>query len=96
MINITLPDGSVKQFEKGVSGYEIARNISEGLARNAISIVANGKTIELMRPIEEDANIKICTWNDPEGKSYILAFFRSLNGRSYRNSLSGRKIWNRS
>ncbi len=69
MINITLPDGSVKQFEKGISGYEIARSISEGLARNAISIVANGQTIELMRPINEDANLKICTWNDPEGKA---------------------------
>jgi threonyl-tRNA synthetase len=69
MINITLPDGSVKQFEKGISGFEIARSISEGLARNAISIVANGKTIELMRPIEEDSTIKICTWNDPEGKA---------------------------
>jgi len=69
MINITLPDGSVKQFEKGISGFEIARSISEGLARNAISIVANGQTIELMRPINEDANIKICTWNDPEGKA---------------------------
>lgn len=69
MINITLPDGSVKQFEKGISGFEIARSISEGLARNAISIVANGQTIELMRPINEDATIKICTWNDPEGKA---------------------------
>lgn len=69
MINITLPDGTVKQFEKGISGFEIARSISEGLARNAISIVANGQTIELMRPINEDANIKICTWNDPEGKA---------------------------
>ncbi len=69
MINITLPDGSVKQFEKGISGFEIARSISEGLARNAISIVANGQTIELTRPIHEDANLKICTWNDPEGKA---------------------------
>ena len=59
MINITLPDGTVKEFEKGISGYEIARNISEGLARNAISIVKNGETIELTRPINEDAKIKI-------------------------------------
>ncbi len=69
MINITLPDGTVKEYEKGISGYEIARSISEGLARNAISIVANGQTVELMRPINEDAKIKICTWNDPEGKA---------------------------
>jgi threonyl-tRNA synthetase len=69
MINITLPDSTIKQFSKGVTGLEIAKSISEGLARNSLAIVVNGQTIDLLRSINEDASIKICTWNDPEGKA---------------------------
>jgi threonyl-tRNA synthetase len=69
MINITLPDSTVKQFPKGVTGLEIAKSISEGLARNSLAIVVNGQTIDLLRPINEDSSIKICTWNDAEGKA---------------------------
>ena len=68
VVNITLPDGSVKQFPQGVKGIEIAQSISEGLARNALSIEVNGEIWDLGRSISSDAAIKIFTWNDKEGK----------------------------
>ncbi|HMP99462.1 MAG TPA: TGS domain-containing protein, partial [Cyclobacteriaceae bacterium] len=73
-INITLPDGSVKQFEKGICGMDIAKSISEGLARNSLAIEVNGEIIELSRTIDTDASIKILTWNDNGGK---YAFWHS-------------------
>jgi len=69
MIDITLPDGSVRQFEAGVSGYDVAASISEGLARNALSVRVNGEVRDLTRPITENAKVEILTWNDPAGKS---------------------------
>jgi len=69
MINITLPDGSVKQFHKGVNAFEIARSISEGLARNVLSAKVNGVVMEANRPINEDATVQLLTWRDEEGKA---------------------------
>ena len=68
MINITLPDGSVKQYEQGVTPYEIASSISEGLARNVLAATVNNQIVELSRPINEDAEVKLLTWNDEDGK----------------------------
>ncbi len=68
MINITFPDGSVRQYEAGVTPLEIAKSISEGLARNVLSAKVNDKVIELYRPINEDATVQLLTWNDEEGK----------------------------
>lgn len=73
-IKITLPDGSVREFPKGVTGLQVAQNISEGLARNALSIEVNGEIRDLSRAIDGDASIKIFTWNDKGGK---LAFWHS-------------------
>ncbi len=67
-MNITFPDGSVRQFDSGISGMEIAKSISEGLARNAVGVVVNGMNYDLSRTIESDASIRILTWNDDEGK----------------------------
>ncbi len=69
MINITLPDGSVKQYEKGVTALQIAKDISEGLARNVLSAKVNGEVIDATRPLNEDATVQLLTWNDPEGKA---------------------------
>lgn len=74
LVNITLPDGTVKQFPQGVKGIEIAQSISEGLARNALSIEVNGEIWDLTRPIHSHAPIKIFTWNDEGGK---YAFWHS-------------------
>lgn len=69
MINITLPDGSVRQVEKGTSAMDIARSISEGLARNVLAAKVDGEVRDAQRPIETDATLQLLTWNDTEGKS---------------------------
>lgn len=69
MINITLPDGSVRQYEQGVSAMGIALSISEGLARNVLAASVNGETWDANRTIESDAHVKLFTWNDKEGKA---------------------------
>ena len=71
MINITFPDKSVRQYEAGVTPLDIARSISEGLARNVLSAKVNGVMWDAMRPVNEDAEIQLFTWNDPEGKATV-------------------------
>jgi threonyl-tRNA synthetase len=68
MINITFPDGSVRQFEQGVSGYDIARSLSNSLAREVLSVNVNDELWDLNRPIEIDATIKLNKFDDPDGK----------------------------
>lgn len=68
MIKITLPDGSVKEFEKGITPKQVAESISEGLARNVISANFNGTTIETVTPLTQDGNLVLYTWDSPEGK----------------------------
>lgn len=69
MINITLPDGSVRQYNMGVTSMDIAMSISEGLARNVLAASVNGETWDATRSILTDANVKLFTWNDKEGKA---------------------------
>ncbi|MBO4327887.1 MAG: TGS domain-containing protein, partial [Bacteroidales bacterium] len=69
MIKITFPDQSVRQFEAGVTPLDIAKSLSEGLARNVLSANVNGMKWDATRPIEEDATVQLYTWNDPEGKA---------------------------
>ncbi len=69
MINITLPDGSVRQYDKPVTGHEIALDISEGLARNVLAVEVNGQIWDSFRPIPADATVKLLTWNDEGGKT---------------------------
>ena len=74
MINITFPDGNVKQFEQNTAVIDIARSISEGLARNVISASFNGSTVETSTEITEDGNLTLYTFDDKEGKK---AFWHS-------------------
>ncbi|UOR06991.1 threonine--tRNA ligase [Hymenobacter aerilatus] len=74
MIDITLPDGSVRQFEAGATGYDVAASISEGLARNALAVRVDGEVRDLHRPIDQSSNLEILTWNDAGGK---MAFWHS-------------------
>lgn len=67
-IRIQLPDASVREYPAGISGMDIARDISEGLARNALAIEVNGQMWELARPITADATVAILTWRDQQGK----------------------------
>ena len=68
MIKIKFPDGNVKEFESGVTGLDIARGISSKLAKEVLSISVNGEIWDLTRPITADAEIKLFTWDDQEGK----------------------------
>ena len=74
MIKITLPDGTIKEFAKGITPMEVAKNISEGFARNVISAAFNGTTIETTTSLTTDGSLVLYTWNDLEGKK---AFWHS-------------------
>jgi threonyl-tRNA synthetase len=68
-IQVTLPDGSVREYPKGISGLGIAQSISEGLARNVLAAKVNGEVWDATRPIEQNATVSLLTWNDDDGKS---------------------------
>ena len=74
MIKITFPDGNVKEYEAGVTPVEVAKSISEGLARNVISATADGTTIEVTTPLTTDTTLTLHTWDSEEGKK---AFWHS-------------------
>ena len=74
MIQVTLPDGSVKEFESGATPFDVANSISAGLARNVISAKYNKQTVEVTTPLTEDGSLVLYTWNDDEGKK---AFWHS-------------------
>lgn len=74
MLKITLPDGSIKEFENAVTAMDVAKSISDGLARNTISAIVNGKQTEVTTPITEDSTVQLLTWNDDMGKK---AFWHS-------------------
>ena len=74
MIKITFPDGNQREFESGITPLEIAKSISEGLARNTISALVDGQQVEVFTPITKDATVQLLTWNDEMGKK---AFWHS-------------------
>ena len=68
MIKITFPDGAKREYESGITSMDIAKSISEGLARNVLSAEVNGEVWDASRPIHEDSKVKFYTWKDQEGK----------------------------
>jgi len=74
MIKITLPDGSVKEYQSGITPAQVAQSISEGLARNVLSASFNGTTVESVTPLTTDGSLTLYTWDNPEGKK---AFWHS-------------------
>ncbi len=74
MVKITLPDGSIKEFESAVTPLDVAKSISEGLARNTISAIINGNQVEITTPVTTDSTLQLLTWNDDLGKK---AFWHS-------------------
>ena len=76
MVKITFPDGSVREYENGITGYEIAQSISPRLAQDVVACGVNGETTELNRPITTDASIKLYKFEDIE-----QAFQDSLDGK---------------
>ena len=74
MLKITLPDGSIREYEGAVTPLQVAQSISDGLARNTISAIVNGKQTEVETTITEDSTVQLLTWNDDMGKK---AFWHS-------------------
>src|SRR5690349_15430081 len=93
MINITFPDGAVRQYEAGVTALDIAKSISEGLARKVIAAEVNGNTWDATRPISEDARLKLLTWNDTTGKSTFWHSTAHLMAEAVENMFPGVKFW---
>lgn len=93
MINITLPDGSVKQVEKGTSSMDIAKSISEGLARKVLAASVNGIVFDANRPINEDATLKLLTWNDTDGQMTFWHSSAHLMAEAVESMFPGVKFW---
>ena len=93
MINITFPDGAVRQYAEGTSAMDIAKSISEGLARKVIAAGVNGQTWDASRPINEDAALKLYTWNDPEGKNTFWHSSAHLMAEAVEGMFPGVKFW---
>ena len=93
MINITFPDGAVRQYENGSSALDIAKSISEGLARKVIAAGVNGQVWDSSRPIKEDAGLKLYTWNDTEGKNTFWHSSAHLMAEAVEAIYPGVKFW---
>ncbi|MFC0775549.1 threonine--tRNA ligase [Terrimonas alba] len=93
MINITFPDGAVRQYEKGVSALDIAKSISEGLARKVLAASVNGQVWDATRPIGDDATINLLTWNEKDGKSTFWHSSAHLMAEAVESMFPGVKFW---
>ena len=93
MIEITLPDGSIKNVEEGTTALEIANNISEGLARNVLAAEVAGEIVDPQRPIVASSSLKLLTWNDKEGKSTMWHSSAHLLAEALESMFDGIKFW---
>jgi threonyl-tRNA synthetase len=93
MIKITLPDGSIREFEKGTTSQQVALSISEGLARNVLAAKVNGEVWDANRPIEADSKLQLLTWNDDEGKSTFWHSSAHLMAEALEALYPGVKFW---
>jgi threonyl-tRNA synthetase len=93
MINIKFPDGAVRQYAEGTTAMDIAKSISEGLARKVIAAGVNGQTWDASRPINSDAEIKLYTWNDAEGKNTFWHSSAHLMAEAVEGIFPGVKFW---
>jgi threonyl-tRNA synthetase len=93
MINITFPDGAVRQYAEGTTAMDIAKSISEGLARKVIAAGVNGQVWDTSRPLNEDATVKLYTWNDAEGKNTFWHSSAHLMAEAVEGMFPGVKFW---
>ena len=93
MINITLPDGAVRQYEPGVSALDIAKSISEGLARKIIAAQVNGEVWDANRPINNDASLKLLTFTDNDGRATFWHSSAHLMAEAVEQLYPGVKFW---
>ncbi|HEU4634109.1 MAG TPA: threonine--tRNA ligase [Flavisolibacter sp.] len=92
-INITLPDGAVRQYPKGATALDVAKSISEGLARKVLAADINGQVWDATRPINEDAKLKLLTWDDNGGKSTFWHSSAHLMAEAIESMFPGVKFW---
>ena len=93
MIKITLPDGAVREYEKGVTALQVAKSISEGLARKVLAAQVNGQVWDATRPINDDASLKLLTWDDTDGKSTFWHSSAHLMAEAVETMFPGVKFW---
>lgn len=93
MIKITLPDGAVREYEKGTTALDIAKSISEGLARKVLAASVNGQVWDATRPIHKDATFKLLTWNDTDGKNTFWHSSAHLMAEAVESMYPGVKFW---
>ncbi len=93
MIQITLPDGSIREYNAGSSPYDVALSISEGLARNVLAAEVNGKTVDLNTSLTSDSHLKLLTWNDDLGKNTFWHSSAHLMAEALEALYPGVKFW---
>ncbi len=93
MINISFPDGAVRQYESGVTALDVAKSISEGLARKVLAANVNGEVWDATRPITGDAALKLVTWDDTDGKSTFWHSSAHLMAEAVESKFPGAKFW---
>ncbi|MGV3657497.1 MAG: TGS domain-containing protein, partial [Chitinophagaceae bacterium] len=93
MINITFPDGAVRQYNEGVTALEVARSISEGLARKVLAAEIGGEVWDATRPINQDAAVKFLTWDDKGGQSTFWHSSAHLMAEAIEALFPGVKFW---
>jgi len=93
MIKITLPDGAVREYQAGTSALDVAKSISEGLARKVLAANIDGQVWDATRPIETDAALKLLTWDDVDGKSTFWHSSAHLMAEAVESAFPGVKFW---
>ncbi|MHA4811996.1 threonine--tRNA ligase [Flavitalea flava] len=93
MIKITFPDGAIREYNAGISALEIARSISEGLAKKVLAANVNGQVWDATRPIHTDASLQLLTWSDKEGKSTFWHSSAHLMAEAVESLYPGVKFW---
>ena len=93
MIKITLPDGAVREYAKGTTAMDVAKSISEGLARKVLATKINGQVWDATRPIDNDSSLQLLTWNDLDGKSTFWHSSAHLMAEAVESMFPGVKFW---
>ncbi|HTS44404.1 MAG TPA: threonine--tRNA ligase [Puia sp.] len=93
MIRITFPDGAVREYQTGSTAMDIAKSISEGLAKKVIAASVNGQVWDATRPIYQDSTLKLLTWDDPDGKSTFWHSTAHLMAEAVESLFPGVKFW---
>lgn len=93
MINISFPDGAVRQYEQGISALDVAKSISEGLAKKVLAANVNGQVWDATRPITADASLKLVTWDDNDGKNTFWHSSAHLMAEAVESMFPGVKFW---